>query len=101
MEVDTPEDAFPFDGLHSVANSKPQEQAGHQLSKEEQELKDLAVYFPAFQPGREVNFTDLLGYGGEGSGGNTSHYYEDMAVDQGRRRKIVDLDGQFGLSRSA
>ncbi|KAJ9106197.1 hypothetical protein QFC21_001341 [Naganishia friedmannii] len=92
MDVDTPGDAFPFAGIHSVASSKSHAPAGPQLSKEEQELKYLAAYFPAFQPGREVNFTDLLGYGGEGGGGTANQYYEDMAADQGRRRKIVDLD---------
>ncbi|KAJ9124157.1 hypothetical protein QFC22_000954 [Naganishia vaughanmartiniae] len=94
MEVDTPGGAFPFDGPDAVTNSKTQAQAGPQVSKEEQELKNLAAYFPAFQPGHEVNFTDLLGYGGEGSGGNANQYYEDMAADHGRRRKIVDLDGE-------
>ncbi|KAJ9126620.1 hypothetical protein QFC24_001649 [Naganishia onofrii] len=92
MEVDRPTDMFRFDGLQSVKNAKPQASTGPQLSKEEQELKDLAAYFPAYRPGHEVNFTDLLGYGGEGNGGNANQYYEEMTADQGRRRKIVDLD---------
>jgi hypothetical protein len=101
MEVDRPTDMFPFDGLQSVKNAKPQASTGPQLSKEEQELKDLAAYFPAYRPGHEVNFTDLLGYGGEGNGGNANQYYEEMTADQGRRRKIVDLDGEFGCSNIA
>jgi hypothetical protein len=96
MEVDPPVDtAFPFQQRPGTGSASNQIVAPV-LSKEQQDLKDLAAYFPAFHPGRPVNFTDLLGYGGEiGGGGQVGQYMEDPVGDQNRRRKIVDLDGGF------
>lgn len=95
MEVDPPVDtAFPFQQRPANPSSTSNHTAGPVLSKEQQDLKDLAAYFPAFHPGRHVNFTDLLGYGGEIGGGQVGQYMEDPVGDHNRRRKIVDLDGR-------
>ncbi|KAI5455045.1 hypothetical protein NCC49_002318 [Naganishia albida] len=91
MEVDQPAGAaFPFQQRPSQPNGASQP-AAPVITKEQQELKNLAAYFPTFHPGRHINFTDLLGYG-ETGGGQVGQLMEDPVGDQNRRRKIVDLD---------
>ena len=93
MEVDTPAaESFVFEGLPS-SGPKPSVPVAPIISREEQEKRDLAAYFPTFRPGRHVNFTDLLGYGGDMGVAQSSRYMEELAGEQNRRRKMVDLDG--------
>ena len=96
MDVDPPSavEAFVFEGLPSASGPKANVPAAPPISKEEQEKRDLAAYFPTFRPGRHVNFTDLLGYGGDMGFAQSSRYMEELAGDQNRRRKMVDLDGE-------
>jgi hypothetical protein len=100
MEVDPPAvEAFVFEGLPGSA-PKPKVPAAPVISREEQEKRDLAAYFPTFRPGRHVNFTDLLGYGGDMGAKQSDQYMEDPMGDQNRRRKVVDLDGKSALVSS-
>lgn len=96
MDVDAPAaEAFVFEGLPGTSGQKPSAPAAPVISAEEQIKLDLAAYFPTFRPGRHVNFTDLLGYGGDMGAAQSSRYMEDPVGDQNKRRKTVDLDGKL------
>lgn len=100
MDLDVPfSEAFPFAPPPGGTSNSTGIETGPVLSKEERDLKELGAYFPTFQPGRPVNFTDLLGYGGETGVGTSGQFIEDPVGDQSRRRKIVDLDGEYGFVR--